>query len=510
MGNAQLSTSAARAALFCKARAKSDARSSATPPDAQMVQPLEADALEDLPELETVPECGICFDTYEEGLLQLECSHSFCQGCIHQQLQARWHGPRMSFAYLGCALCREPIRNSVLKPQIAMHLELQQQAQEVALKQFHRDGLVAELETRLGRKVDNAEILLHAVEEMAVFQCCDCKEAYCAGRMDCAAVQEHDGKPTRCPDCEWNATKDRNDHRCLLHGPRFALFKCDSCCSIAVWNCTSHHYCERCHNEAHMPKNYPCPGPELCPLGMAHPPNGEAVHCQEDCVSFCIGCTACLGYSEAQDTDVNERIALGFAEMYLRFQNGGELLALLGEHAVRERLRDIQGGTNDNFSAAHCAQVLLQLSVEQFRAAEKRDRERQQYQENPEAYWERRRQIEEEMDAEFARQDEEMRLFWLEVDAEAQTTSSMEPEWKMLRECRMAKNDVKALGKRLRLQHQQKRAQKQRQVQRNVSSTPSGKRKSKQRGLTAEVKESTRAADLVHLAEPVDLCMAEV
>merc|ERR1719198_1714530 len=103
-----------------------------------MVQPLDADDLEDLPELETVPECGICFDTHEEGLLQLGCSHTFCRECIDQQLQARWHGPRMSFAYLGCALCREPIKNSVLEPQLETHLKLKQQSQEVALKQFHR------------------------------------------------------------------------------------------------------------------------------------------------------------------------------------------------------------------------------------------------------------------------------------------------------------------------------------------------------------------------------------
>merc|ERR1712072_1111594 len=81
------------------------------------------------------------------------------------------------------------------------------------------------------------------------------------------------------------------------------MFKCDSCCDIAVWNCEYHHYCERCHEEACQPKTYPCPGPDLCPLGMPHPRNLEAdlndaessdAHHQP----FVVGCTACL----AQET----------------------------------------------------------------------------------------------------------------------------------------------------------------------------------------------------------------
>merc|ERR1712070_168763 len=102
----------------------------------------------------------------------------------------------------------------------------------------------------------------------------------------------------------------------------------------------------------------------------------------------------------------------------------------------------------------------------------------------------------------------EMRLFWMEVDAEARTTSLMEPEWKMLRQSRNSKDDVKALGKRLRLQHQRKGVQKQKQLhrdERNTSTASSRKRSSKHQGLIAEFKEGTRAADMIDLAAPVDL-----
>lgn len=136
----------------------------------------------------------------------------------------------------------------------------------------------------------------------------------------------------------------------MVHGHRFAMFKCDSCCDVAVWNCLSNHYCERCHEQACEPKHYPCPGLELCPLGIPHPPNTEAVHEAQMFKSFVIGCTACLAGAtlamddsdgpDGDDVEYSEQNMFGYPDRsWHSFADGEALLQELGEDEIRDRLR---------------------------------------------------------------------------------------------------------------------------------------------------------------------------
>merc|ERR1712224_495755 len=76
----------------------------------------------------------------------------------------------------------------------------------------------------------------------------------------------------------------------MYHGPGSAIFKCDYCCDLAVWDCGEPlgHFCDRCHRNAGSNEYFPCPGPELCVLGIPHPPNDDANR------SFVCGCTRCI------------------------------------------------------------------------------------------------------------------------------------------------------------------------------------------------------------------------
>jgi len=137
----------------------------------------------------------------------------------------------------------------------------------------------------------------------------------------------------------------------MIHGHQHAVFKCDSCCSIATWNCTNHHYCERCHQDPWSTKSYPCPGPDKCPLGIAHPPNVDGnlevargqniMH-----ASFVIGCAACLGVSDlAQGEGLNysDKNQFGYPQRdWAAFADGAQLLAALGQDEVRARLRQVR------------------------------------------------------------------------------------------------------------------------------------------------------------------------
>jgi len=113
--------------------------------------------------------------------------------------------------------------------------------------------------------------------------------------VDCleGLEQEANAKHLQCCTCEWYAEPAL---RACCDNPAHegsATFKCNSCCDLAVWRCGPNRYCDRCHREAYLEKDYPCPGPGLCPLGMPHPPNvpaplGSYVE------PFVVGCSACL------------------------------------------------------------------------------------------------------------------------------------------------------------------------------------------------------------------------
>jgi len=130
----------------------------------------------------------------------------------------------------------------------------------------------------------------------AIFNCQKCTKMYIPGKMSCAEEMDLNLEEQEfvCPECEWQV--EAQDHRCFKHGKKYAMFKCDSCCSIASWDCFYNHYCERCHNRACDKKFYPCPGKGKCPLGMPHPPNCEGVHGKNN-FGFVIGCYKCCDES---------------------------------------------------------------------------------------------------------------------------------------------------------------------------------------------------------------------
>merc|ERR1711988_782882 len=124
------------------------------------------------------------------------------------------------------------------------------------------------------------------------------------------------------------------------------MFKCDSCCDIAVWNCENHHYCERCHGMAFEPKNFPCPGGDLCPLGMPHPRNLEAdlTPARENDTHhkpFVVGCAACLGLTDNDLQDGSEEHhQWGYpARNFEQYNSGTAMLIDLSETEVRDRMR---------------------------------------------------------------------------------------------------------------------------------------------------------------------------
>jgi hypothetical protein len=178
---------------------------------------------------------------------------------------------------------------------------------------------------------------------LACFECTKCKKPFVGGRVDCRAAAEEgdqalsDPAALVCPECQFQ----KMDRRCRKHGYKYAVYKvggclfanemihvyffslllsssvpfsssspfflaqCDSCCAVATFECSSNHYCDRCHRDPGKKKHYPCPGPGKCPLGRWHPPNGAGVigrgpdgETGSFDPGYVIGCTKCFAAAE--------------------------------------------------------------------------------------------------------------------------------------------------------------------------------------------------------------------
>lgn len=311
---------------------------------------------------DTPGECAICMDSVD--LLTLACQHAFCVDCTTGQLAARWPTPRVVFNYLDCALCRQPLGHPLLSETLSNHRKLQDRVNKISVDKFKEDGLDADLSKELERDATEKDISEKAQQTMAVYMCAVCTQPYCGGRVDCAAAQDLKAEDLRCHPCEWATLARENDRRCYLHGHRYAMFKCDSCCAVATWNCTFHHYCERCHNSAFSEKDFPCPGPEECPLGIPHPPNvganfGTASSDEVTFASFVLGCTACLGdFEEQEKQDGRQEAEFGFPNrQWEDFSSGAELLKVAMDGEVRSRLHALSLALRGD--DAECAERLL-------------------------------------------------------------------------------------------------------------------------------------------------------
>lgn len=251
---------------------------------------------------------SICNDEEDDGpegaLIQLtDCKHYAHISFLHQQLRSRWTGSNISFGYLNCGECRAPLRHDTLALQLIPHQLLKQQVECLCRQQAQEIKLFDRAELENNAVVTTALCM----EALSFYLCSKCTEPFCAGRVECAQNDELDLRNLMCASCVFDCQDAKQiatgwRGKCQTHGYRFAVYKCDSCCSVATFDCRSNHYCERCHNKATDEKTFKCLGPGKCPLGIEHPPNGAGVHGTVD-VGFVIGCSKCFLGAEKELED---------------------------------------------------------------------------------------------------------------------------------------------------------------------------------------------------------------
>ncbi|KAL5012682.1 hypothetical protein ScPMuIL_011233 [Solemya velum] len=245
--------------------------------------------------------CMICFTEALSAApaLQLKCGHIFHSHCSKNILAKRWVGPRITFGFSLCPICKSIVDHPVLKEMLTPIRELYDDVRRKALMRLEYEGLhKAEVVTTPGSRFykDPAGF---AMDRYAYYVCYKCTKAYYGGEARCddqAGVGE-DYDPTElvCGAC----SDVSRAQMCPKHGTDYLEYKCRYCCSVAVFFCFgTTHFCNACHDDFQRVTNIPknslpnCPaGPrgkhldgEECPLHVQHPPTGE---------EFALGCGVC-------------------------------------------------------------------------------------------------------------------------------------------------------------------------------------------------------------------------
>ncbi|KAJ6639219.1 E3 ubiquitin-protein ligase highwire [Pseudolycoriella hygida] len=235
--------------------------------------------------------CMICF---VEALscapaIQLDCGHVFHYHCCKTVLQKRWTGPRISFGFSQCPICKIDIAHSLLKEVLEPIINLKNDVKRKAMMRLEYEGIM--------KATDHKDLTQYAMDRYAYYVCFKCEKAYYGGEARCDAEMgdKYDPEELVCGGCSDVARAQM----CPKHGTDFLEYKCRYCCSVAVFFCFgTTHFCDTCHDDFQRLTNIAknklprCPaGPKAkqlmgddCPLHVIHPPTGE---------EFALGCGIC-------------------------------------------------------------------------------------------------------------------------------------------------------------------------------------------------------------------------
>jgi len=245
--------------------------------------------------------CMICFaDALSAApVILLDCGHAFHAHCCRMALQRRWPGPRITFTFMLCPICKRDMSHSSLQTLIGPLNTLRDDVQRKALMRLNYEGVV----TADNDACQSLDVAAFAMDRYSYYVCYKCAKAYYGGEARCeiagvlqpASVEDYDPSELVCGACSDVARAQM----CVRHGADFLEYKCRYCCSVAVFFCFgTTHFCAACHDDFQRVTAIPrcelpsCPaGPratqlttDQCPLHVQHPVTGE---------EFALGCGIC-------------------------------------------------------------------------------------------------------------------------------------------------------------------------------------------------------------------------
>uniref|UniRef100_A0A9J7XY67 E3 ubiquitin-protein ligase MYCBP2 n=1 Tax=Cyprinus carpio carpio TaxID=630221 RepID=A0A9J7XY67_CYPCA len=214
--------------------------------------------------------CMICFTEALSAApaIQLDCSHVFHLQCTRRVLDNRWLGPRITFGFMSCPICKNKINHSVLKDLLDPIKELYEDVRRKALMRLEYEGLhKSEAITTSGARFYNNPAGF-AMNRYAYYVCYKCKKAYFGGEARCDAEagqgDDYDPRELICGAC----SDVSRAQMCSKHGTDFLEYKCRYCCSVAVFFCFgTTHFCNACHDDFQRMTSVPKEELPHCPAG---------------------------------------------------------------------------------------------------------------------------------------------------------------------------------------------------------------------------------------------------
>ena len=247
--------------------------------------------------------CMICFtDALSKApTIQLACQHVFHFQCCQQVLFSKWPGPRITFNFMLCPICKADIEHESLREILTPLKNRRFDVKNKALMRLEFEGLVNNHSIVTPGSAFYKDPESYAINRYAYYVCSKCDKAYYGGEARCEEqmVYQHadnfDASELLCGGCS-----DINMAQiCPKHGTDFLEYKCRYCCSVAVFFCFgTTHFCNACHDDfqritsisfSNLPQ---CPvgsrarqlEGEDCPLNVEHPATGK---------EFALGCGIC-------------------------------------------------------------------------------------------------------------------------------------------------------------------------------------------------------------------------
>lgn len=258
--------------------------------------------------------CSICWteELGESPCLKLNCGHIFHFDCVKKKLKNRWEpGGPVSLSFLECPLCKSVIEwPAICQPHVNDLKELQEMRADLKFRCLRQLQNLEDISEDI-LQGDDEKKFDYAMHKLNFYECFKCKSFYFGGKKECDQALRQQQKKD-----EDKEEDDNDDNQqplepvlkpeelvcggcrgsCDKHGTEQMVFKCRFCCSVASYFCFGHtHFCPDCHSKPWnivSQNNYQfiigtlpvCPGPENCPLGIDHPPNGE---------EYVLGCAYC-------------------------------------------------------------------------------------------------------------------------------------------------------------------------------------------------------------------------
>ena len=196
--------------------------------------------------------CMICFTDALSPIpsIQLHCGHVFHHHCCVAVLDKRWVGPRITFGFKNCPICKTKIEHSSLKwlldPIDALYEDVRKKAQ----MRLEYEGLSkCEAVTTKGARFYN-DPESFAIDRYAYYVCFKCGKAYYGGEAQCDADaglgDTYNPEELVCGGC----SDVSRAQMCPKHGTDYLEYKCRYCCSVAVFFCFgTTHFCNACHDD---------------------------------------------------------------------------------------------------------------------------------------------------------------------------------------------------------------------------------------------------------------------